>query len=322
MAARVMALAAGSWDPRCPLWRVVALVEAAEVASKSPAYDDPRCQGTRRRRGQFSQNDRPAAWWHAVLLGAGFAYLQLQQQQQQFQLQQESSRKQFQEQQEESRRQFQVQQRASHDLLISNQVSKGFEQLGSDKIEIRLGGIYALEGVMNTSEEYYQPVLDALSAFVRNRTRSGMIDKQNGPPNYVDVQAVLTVIGRRIAGRVRLNLTDANAQGADLTKADLNNATLIRTNLSGAKLIGAKLIGAKLDGANLDGADLDGANLDGANLILTDLGSANLYGANLDNANLSGANLSGAKQLTQGQLDQTCGTNVKLDPPLTIKRCE
>ena len=39
----------------------------------------------------------------AVLLGAGFAYLQ-----------------------------FQQQQRSAHDLLISNQVSRGFEQLGSD----------------------------------------------------------------------------------------------------------------------------------------------------------------------------------------------
>jgi uncharacterized iron-regulated membrane protein len=58
----------------------------------------------------------------AVLLGAGLAYLQ-----------------------------FSGQQQASHELLISNQVSKGFEQLGSDKVVVRLGGIYALEGVMNTS---------------------------------------------------------------------------------------------------------------------------------------------------------------------------
>jgi hypothetical protein len=63
----------------------------------------------------------------AVLIGAGFAYLQFTQQQQ-----------------------------ASHELLISNQVSKGFEQLGSDKPVVRLGGIYALEGVMNTSRQYHQ----------------------------------------------------------------------------------------------------------------------------------------------------------------------
>lgn len=37
---------------------------------------------------------------------------------------------------------------AAHDLLISNQVSRGFEQLGNEKsMVVRLGGIYALEGV-------------------------------------------------------------------------------------------------------------------------------------------------------------------------------
>src|SRR6266446_4547495 len=51
----------------------------------------------------------------AVLMGAGFAYLQ-----------------------------FTQQQRSAQDLLISNQVSKGFEQLGSEKPVVQLGGIYAL----------------------------------------------------------------------------------------------------------------------------------------------------------------------------------
>jgi hypothetical protein len=64
------------------------------------------------------------------LIGAGFAYLQFTQQQQ-----------------------------ASHELLISNQVSKGFEQLGSGKLVVRLGSIYTLDGVMNTSAQYHGSVL-------------------------------------------------------------------------------------------------------------------------------------------------------------------
>jgi hypothetical protein len=56
----------------------------------------------------------------AVLIGAALAYVQFTQQQQ------------------TSQRQFTQQQQASRDLLISNQVAKGFEQLGSDKIVIRL----------------------------------------------------------------------------------------------------------------------------------------------------------------------------------------
>jgi hypothetical protein len=50
-------------------------------------------------------------------------------------------------------------------LLISQQVSKGFQDLGNkDAIMVRLGGIYGLEGVMSTSEQYHQPVLEALCA--------------------------------------------------------------------------------------------------------------------------------------------------------------
>src|SRR6516165_9476509 len=50
-----------------------------------------------------------------------------------------------------------------------------------------------LEGVMNNSEQYHQPVLEALSAFVRDGTRT---DTGDGPPT-TDIQAALTVIGRR-----------------------------------------------------------------------------------------------------------------------------
>jgi hypothetical protein len=37
-------------------------------------------------------------------------------------------------------------------ICNSRKVAKGFEQLGSHGIVVRLGGIYALEGVMNTSD--------------------------------------------------------------------------------------------------------------------------------------------------------------------------
>jgi hypothetical protein len=115
----------------------------------------------------------------AVLIGAALAYLQFTQQQQ-----------------------------AAHDLLISNQVSKGFELLGNkdNQIQQRLGGIYALEGVMNTSEQYHQPVLEALSAFVR------MGPQTEGPPTD-DIQAALRVIGRRNSGPWTTEIKDGRVSG-------------------------------------------------------------------------------------------------------------
>jgi hypothetical protein len=241
----------------------------------------------------------------AVLIGAGSAYLQFSQQQQ------------------TAQQQFTQQQQASHDLLISNQVSKGFEQLGSNSVVVRLGGVYALEGVMNTSEQYHQPVLEALSAFVRERTRT---DTGDGPP-ATDIQAVLTVIGRRkpvfsaeinrtIPFRTTASGTAAfRAPGPDLDfvhipKAKLVLATLNEVSLEGANLSGADLFDANLMAAHLSGANLSSANLSGANLDIANLDSANLSGADL-----SGANLSGAINLSQEQLDKACGTSAKLDPP-------
>ena len=224
----------------------------------------------------------------AVLFGAWLAFLQFSQQQQ-------TAQSQIEQQQQAA---LQQQQQAARDLLISNQASKGFEQLASDKMAMRLGGIYALEGVMNASErpeQYRGPVLEMLCAFVREYT----IGKTVFEKPAIDIQAALTVIGRR--------------KGQEL-------ADLAKANIPGANLSGANLSGANLSGVNLRGADLTGANLR----------SANLRGANLSAAYLIRANLTGVKYLIQTQLNEACGNNetelpeglgltpLKPCPPITI----
>ena len=203
----------------------------------------------------------------AVLIGAGFAYYQTQRTVQ-----------------------------ASHDLLINQQISKGFEQLGSTTLVIRLGGIYALEGVMKTSDDYYQPVLGALCAFVREGATQPK--DQSGPsakltPMSTDIQAALTVIGRRSKGG-SVDLSAADLSAANLRDANLSDANLSDANLSDANLIGAHLSRANLSGANLRGTDLSTAELNSAFLISANLSAADLRDANLSGANLSGADLSNA----------------------------
>ena len=224
----------------------------------------------------------------AVLVGTGFAYYELQLAQQATHDQLKATYDQIE---------------ASKAQVISQQVSKGFEQLGSDKLVVRLGGIYALEGVMNTSQQYHQPVLEALCAFVRENTlrenTKAKIDKDKtkakgpeSPATATDIQAALTVIGRREAGPGIVNLRNAN-------------------------LTGAKLYFANLTSANLTLADLTDANLGGANLT-----GANLYFANLTGANLTGANLTDASGLDQKQLNEACGDkDTKLPSGLTIQQC-
>ena len=138
-------------------------------------------------------------------------------------------------------------------LTIAIVVMKGSEHLASDKIVMRLGGIYALEGVMNTSEQYHRPVLEALCAFVRESTIGKTVPKDKPT---TDVQAALTVIGRRIKGPGAVDLANVSIPGANLDS---------HADLSGANLGNADLFGARLIKANLGNADLTGARLIKAN---------------------------------------------------------
>jgi hypothetical protein len=223
----------------------------------------------------------------------------------------------------------------NEDQRVSNQVAKGFEQLGSKKLVVRLGGIYALEAVMNTSEQYHQPVLEALCAFVRDSTKTATVDA----PPATDVQAALTVVGRReVIGMEPPDWTKMPLdKRPDLDKAQVPNAELGgRVNLAGFNLGGINLTGAFLNDANLTGAWLPNAELAGAVLRKANLTHAWLMDAwlmnvdltvdkkdmalaDLTDAVLTSADLRGAI-ITQQQLNEACGTNVAPDG-LTIKPC-
>jgi uncharacterized protein YjbI with pentapeptide repeats len=126
---------------------------------------------------------------------------------------------------------------------------------------------------------------------------------------------------RRNADLSGANLPNANLLGAKSPNADLSRTDLSNVNLRDANLMHANLYQANLGSADLSKADLSGASLMQASLHNANLSGVNLSGVNLSGANLSGANLSGASDISQGQLDKTCGTKVTLDPGLTIKPC-
>ena len=75
---------------------------------------------------------------------------------------------------------------------------------------------------MNTSEQYHQPVLEALSAFVRDNIRN---ETGDGPPT-TDIQAALRVIGRRKPIEGAPNLANTHIRKADLALAHLRYAGL------------------------------------------------------------------------------------------------
>jgi uncharacterized protein YjbI with pentapeptide repeats len=154
-----------------------------------------------------------------------------------------------------------------------------------------LGGIYALERIARESEEDHWSIMEVLIAYVRAHTPWEETERQQaeakeaaslkdpnqalikytGPSPEPDVQAVLTVLGRRSRyfgnGEVtpldlaQTNLEGANLGGAHLEGANLRQANLERTNPQQANLVGADLWKANLQRANLKGADLEGVSL-------------------------------------------------------------
>ena len=206
---------------------------------------------------------------------------------------------------------------------VTERFTQAINQLGSEKIEVRLGGIYALERIAKDSSKDHWTIMEVLTAFVRERSPVSRLPKNNSkqtlltdslpqsepsedntPPKIAaDEQAALTVIGRRDLKKEKLNqhinlsqayLSGATLSGADLRFADFRFADLSGADLSGASLSGANLYGANLSGASLSGANFSGANLYGANLSKTNLSYANLYNAKLRHAALCNAYLSHA----------------------------
>jgi hypothetical protein len=219
--------------------------------------------------------------------------------------------------------------RLTHELDQASQITERFtravDQLGNEAVDVRLGGIYALERLAQDSGTYRGPILEVLAAYVRTHaalkptsassvtwfasvirqaaTRLGLSTAEGadqGTPDEelsdaaIDVKAAMAVLARRDTSPEReppafdfgdTNLRGVRGEGIDLQLANLARAHLENARLDRAQLQSATLVGAHLQGAHFPQADLTGASLD----------SAHLEGAHLDAAEgLESASLRGA----------------------------
>lgn len=214
---------------------------------------------------------------------------------------------------------------------ITERFTRAIDQLGSEKLEVRLGGIYALERIARNSPTDHGPVVEVLTAFLREHARQRRADPGDdlrASSLRADIHAAAKVLCRREIRHepqgFRLDMSDVDLRDASLANARLDGATLRGSQLDGADLQRAQLADADLWGARLRGARLaesrltravaNSVHLEGADLRKADLGNARLPGANsagaflagadmrdadlrsaiLDGADLKGANLDGA----------------------------
>jgi Pentapeptide repeats (8 copies) len=205
-----------------------------------------------------------------------------------------------------------AQQRLDEQGQVTERFGRAVELLGSHELDVRIGGIYALERLIYDSPDDKGKIVEVLSAFIRDHTPESLPawshadtspcrsaattpkGRPSHPPN--DAQAALTVLGRRLVPvgndlnnrDPRINLTWADIAGASLNDANLDHADLRCTGLTRAHLDGAHLRDAALRWAYLTNAHLKDAHLRYAHLPYADLTGADLRGADLTGADLTG----------------------------------
>jgi hypothetical protein len=170
---------------------------------------------------------------------------------------------------------------------ITERFTRAIDQLSSKEFSTRLGGIYGLERIAHDSSRDQKQVIEVLTAFVREAapvsssrleawTEIALGDaeprytflewKWDGKKIQPDVQAVITVLGRREHGPdrqepIELDLNKTDLRGASWEGAYLPNAALINCDLEGAWMKFCDLTGAYLSSSNIRNVTFAGACL-------------------------------------------------------------
>jgi len=181
--------------------------------------------------------------------------------------------------------------------------------------EVRLGAIYALERIAQDSERDHWPIMETLTAYVRNNAdtpmgrdkfvesmeedkRKAAIGSLGLDPSYwvkklpsprVDIQAAIRVIGRRAQTRIAYERDESRNYQLDVRKSNLQKADLAAMNFDYARF----------EHATLEGADFSVSSLVYAKFMWSKLNNASFAQADGEHAFFDEADLETAS-FTQG----------------------
>ena len=184
---------------------------------------------------------------------------------------------------------------------ITERFTRAVEQLGNkDNMAVRLGGIYALERIARDSERDHWQVMEVLTAFAREKSPHCK-DKPCIQPIAADIQAILTVLGRRNPKYdwkgLRLDLSDTHLHGARLLGANLEHVML-----TGANLRNASFFRVNFRGAIFQDTILQGTVFQKSRLIDCYFERAIMQEADLQGSDITNADLREARHLTEEQV--------------------
>ncbi|WP_337192002.1 pentapeptide repeat-containing protein [Streptomyces sp. HUCO-GS316] len=172
---------------------------------------------------------------------------------------------------------------------ITDRYTAAVTNLGDETLDVRLGGIYALQRIMKDSPRDHPTIANVLAAYIRTHASKPPAKDR---PIPADVNAALAVLADRNPnrdGKFALDLRHSYLPGVELRSTTMNHRN--RTSLAKADLRASHLTSADLYNADLREANLDNADLRNARLTSADLSDAHLAVADLRDADLRGADL-------------------------------
>ncbi len=215
---------------------------------------------------------------------------------------------------------------------ITESMGRAIEQIGAfndgkPNIEVRIGGLYSLQFIMQDSPRHAEVIANIFSTYVREHTKKDkdkeskkvvirksfqeVLDQDKAHHPREDIRAVFEIIsqfnknykkqGKGFYPNIEINFSGSdfsrylfaktNLSGAILAEVDFSDAKLYDVNFSNATLLMADFSNAVLADTNLHKAMLTAARLPNANLFNADLSSAQLGGADLSGASFLGTDL-------------------------------
>jgi uncharacterized protein YjbI with pentapeptide repeats len=220
-------------------------------------------------------------------------------------------------------------------------------------IEARLGALYSLERLLLESEKDQRSILETLCAYVRENSPLEIPDDKTAAsafrrnelaptiPRRADVQAALTIIGRRpesVQLRAkqdgwRLDLRNTNLIAYDLSELNYDRARFDNSLLNTANMIGSSfdyclfertfMRGAKMKGARFRSTNFADCDLTRAEIEATDFGCATFVDTDLREANVVSFNIKGANlENAFGHFLQYVIENLKTDGPNSVNSAE
>ncbi|MFF3172656.1 pentapeptide repeat-containing protein [Streptomyces sp. NPDC057900] len=208
--------------------------------------------------------------------------------------------------------------RATQEGYVTDRFSRAVDQLGSDKLDVRIGGLHALWRIAEQSDRDREAIISIQAAYLRTHLPWPPTGPESPAADVhindiapletraADAQVALTALGvlcqHREQSWVNLGITDLRRADCDglwfhevnFDRTSLEAAGLYRANLTQTSLVSVNLRHADLTTAILRRARCVLADLRGAKLVRTDLRDADFTETDLREANLRKAVAHGA----------------------------